>query len=1836
MSSSHIAKTIAGVGIAGVAIASAALYNAQQEKDKERNRAKSMAEKAQAEMEKAKFERQKRRGDYTPKGKDGNAKAQFEHMFMIETMYTYVPKHIAMELANLRKALDNSFSAITASRSSNDSVVVFMACFAGIFDHRIRPREEYDEDDNEGWAQGKLKDFVDIMVNDLGVDPNASLGLGSTRLSPAALVVVRKFLQQWSQKYNVLDGFSLSDPVQVKIQRALHVKFCTLARSFDSVTAVGLTQCLAVTFFPTAVHKYEYSECDKALLELPEFTNEMKTKWTITCISKLEEFGLVCTPATTAGTTTIRSTPEKFLFDTRKERETQIKQYCTRHGLPLVELELLDWRFLLDQVQEKTTDHDQLSLQHKSHLGFVHVNKKHSKNSRSNGSSKTHTRERLPSLAKRMQALLDDGSSSNVCIESFLVSNFNITDSFCGKVPLTANSFITNECYKINTKKVLRSGELAVSSTCYSYMNTRSELNDVPKPPPVPQKPPFASSSYTTEAYYRSVDVHNAYVFVNKPIFKRYNTSLKQMTELYKNAGWKVKLTGGKKKPGQLRFPIGFRVQCNVTETVPGEIWESGTVASHHQYINAYQIHLDNDDKNILVTEDNDHWIRKLPVEWDGEWILGNKFTFNVLTSTIERDKMKEETGRILTKRLGQTLFDRLEALETEHGHQALVGASITHSAALNGKLTVVVDVLDLVDELNKSDLVRLTELESKENVKEQLIENLLKIVPSTDSATEEVEAYIEALLKLLKYRCQTSSCTKSHLFPADVVSSKNTTQGMLEGYITYAIELAEHDQIENTLYQYRSVKHNNFRDNILFHDEDAKGASDSWIIGCFCIFCIVMIGAVVLIGVVHSNTELSSALGTLIVGSFVQLVYPFIATMLLTSTRAPQYKQVGIYITQLLLFGALFFIQQYHPTWKRPLNYITFIFVETVGMHTILHTLLNDSITSCGTEFYAYHLFYPTWWCDDFWKLFQHPQCFWVGLYKNFGRGNVSEVTLTMNNLEELCESIENKWQDRLLRAHLNKLNKQKVLTFTEIQRLLCIFDTMAKHKTVDATEPDESMYWEDYEMSDSEDDEKEDDIDEDLPKVNQASLGAAGSVHFETGTKVDVCTNTRTNGSKVWKMGEVITSNDSDTNLQIQLLDDGSIIKAPPAFVTVLSGSKLKFYCSCKHQKNLLKKERSLFERVQRKLTQIEIIKQKAQVYNDMMTHDLVMEEVLEIDIHFTLEEKSAFETLLEKSVKDDPPKDKEAGHQYSYQQTVAKHRAHEKRKNLNIGSAIRAALEKSLKQAAPNSQHPMLMNGNKTNKSDWGDDNWGDGSDETTSEDETEEDESEDEFEKIGSSKNLTVAQLIKDYGYKIVRQKKHIILRRQIRNKKTGETESQTVTQSKTSSDYRSVFKQKAVLRRHAQQKKAFEAGLTLTEYEEQRQRKKLKQLKKKRKDNEAKHAELKSKSHLDDEKRKKQEIEASKTKKRLQRSQKKKEKEEKERIEALEELKEQARQKIINEEKRIRRKAAKDKRNIELRREQELKMIEAAREKADRDAEVKIARQKRKVEEKIARQQRKVDDKVKAQQALDLRLKLEAEEQAQAQRRHALQLRIKREAKEKETEKAQQALELEKKRDAEQKAKAERQLKLRIKRDAKEKEKARTQQALKLRIKRDADRHQHHQDRQHFHQHQEREIALSIQIAREQAQTKELLRLETARLDVSRRKNEIEHTSASNIRSGWNTGFSAPPPGFDTTAPRFTSTGTPPPPGLTTKEPQHTKPESKHEEMVWFDQFIQSTRSEKYRDILIEEECTDQETLKLFSEGDLENMGIKKGARLRMLNFLKFGKRMVKGRPAPRP
>lgn len=479
-SSSHIAKTLAGIGIAGIATAGAYVYQAQQEKDKERSRAKSVAEKAEAELQKAKIERQRRRGDFTPKGKDGDARGHFQHCFDNE-MYFFVNKCILKQLVNLRKALENSFSSVTVSRSSNDSVVVFMACFAGAFDNRIRSREQYDDD--EEWSHGKLRDFVDLMVNDLDVDPNASLGLGSTRLSPAALVVVRRFLQHWSQQYNVLvlDGCSLRDPVQIKFHRALHVKVCQLARAFDSAAAVGLTHCQAVTFFPTAAHKYDQYHANSELLELSKsFTNEMKIKWTISCISKLEEFGLVCTPATTAGTLAMNqpSKPENSLLETRKERETQINQYCYAHGLPLVEIELLSFYFL---VKAQPTEKEERALQQKSHLGFVHLNTRHYKNYknyRRKASSKTYTRDRLPSLAERMQTLLDDGSSSNVCIESFAVSNFNITESFCGKVPLAASSFVINECHKINTKKVRGSGGLAVSSTCRSFMDIMSRMDE--------------------------------------------------------------------------------------------------------------------------------------------------------------------------------------------------------------------------------------------------------------------------------------------------------------------------------------------------------------------------------------------------------------------------------------------------------------------------------------------------------------------------------------------------------------------------------------------------------------------------------------------------------------------------------------------------------------------------------------------------------------------------------------------------------------------------------------------------------------------------------------------------------------------------------------------------------------------------------------------------------------------------------------------------------------------------------------------------------------------------------------------------------------------------------------------------------------------------------------------------------------------------------------------------------------------------------------------------------------------------------------------------------------
>jgi hypothetical protein len=55
---------------------------------------------------------------------------------------------------------------------------------------------------------------------------------------------------------------------------------------------------------------------------------------------------------------------------------------------------------------------------------------------------------------------------------------------------------------------------------------------------------------------------------------------------------------------------------------------------------------------------------------------------------------------------------------------------------------------------------------------------------------------------------------------------------------------------------------------------------------------------------------------------------------------------------------------------------------------------------------------------------------------------------------------------------------------------------------------------------------------------------------------------------------------------------------------------------------------------------------------------------------------------------------------------------------------------------------------------------------------------------------------------------------------------------------------------------------------------------------------------------------------------------------------------------------------------------------------------------------------------------------------------------------------------------------------------------------------------------------------------------------------------------------------------------------------------------------WFEQFLQKTGTEKYGHVFITEECTDATTLKLFSDNDFEQLGLKKGARLRVLEYLK--------------
>ena len=170
---------------------------------------------------------------------------------------------------------------------------------------------------------------------------------------------------------------------------------------------------------------------------------------------------------------------------------------------------------------------------------------------------------------------------------------------------------------------------------CIVYFST---IHHFPAtPPPVPPLPLHSASRTEVSAYNAAVDLHNAQLTSNKRLFQKRDTVVRQMDKLYAIAGWKV-TPRNENQRGQLRFPIGSRVECNVSETTPGNLWESGTVTDRNTFM--YTIHLDDDDKRICCYEDNNLWIRKLPVVWDGDWHLGNRLKFDVTTSEIERHNM--------------------------------------------------------------------------------------------------------------------------------------------------------------------------------------------------------------------------------------------------------------------------------------------------------------------------------------------------------------------------------------------------------------------------------------------------------------------------------------------------------------------------------------------------------------------------------------------------------------------------------------------------------------------------------------------------------------------------------------------------------------------------------------------------------------------------------------------------------------------------------------------------------------------------------------------------------------------------------------------------------------------------------------------------------------------------------------------------------------------------------------------------------------------------------------------------------------------------------------------
>ena len=77
-----------------------------------------------------------------------------------------------------------------------------------------------------------------------------------------------------------------------------------------------------------------------------------------------------------------------------------------------------------------------------------------------------------------------------------------------------------------------------------------------------------------------------------------------------------------------------------------------------------------------------------------------------------------------------------------------------------------------------------------------------------------------------------------------------------------------------------------------------------------------------------------------------------------------------------------------------------------------------------------------------------------------------------------------------------------------------------------------------------------------------------------------------------------------------------------------------------------------------------------------------------------------------------------------------------------------------------------------------------------------------------------------------------------------------------------------------------------------------------------------------------------------------------------------------------------------------------------------------------------------------------------------------------------------------------------------------------------------------------------------------------------------------------------------------------------PPPASASRSSHSSSSSTSSTSSWFEHFLRSTATEKYRQIFMNEECTDFDTLILFTDHDFDQLGIKKGARIRVFDFLK--------------